>query len=97
MVPARKTPAYRRLKLEQLVTKIQQIEQQAVLTLHEYPNGHTVERQRLIMAIARQVRSHLLDQLEAGERQPLTDLASEKKRMRAVEAEEQAEKLVTPT
>lgn len=73
MVRARKAPAYRRLKLEQLVAKIEQIEQQAALTLHEYPQGHTVERQRLIMAIAKQVRSHLMDQLEAGDREPLDD------------------------
>jgi len=71
MVPARKTPAYRRLRLEQLIAKIEQIEQQAALTLHEFPHGHTVERQRLIMAIAKQVRSHLMDQVEAGEREPL--------------------------
>lgn len=65
----RKIATYRRLKLEELIAKIEQIEQQAALTLHEYPNGHTVERQRLVLAIARQVRSRLVDQLEAGERE----------------------------
>jgi hypothetical protein len=50
---------------------MQQIEEQAALTLQEYPHGHTVERQRLVMAIAKQVRSHLLDQAAAGERTPV--------------------------
>jgi hypothetical protein len=84
MVRARKTPAYRRLKLEQLITKIEQIEQQAALTLHESPNGHTVERQRLIIAIAKQVRSHLVDQLESGKREPLTDQTEQPTQLRAV-------------
>lgn len=35
----------------------------ALLTLHEYPDGLTVERQRLILGIARQLRSHLQDEL----------------------------------
>ena len=60
----------RRLKLEDLLSKVEQIEEQANLTLTEYPNGHTLERQRLIMAIAKQVRSHLADQLRLGDRQP---------------------------
>lgn len=65
-----RTATYRRLKLEELIAKIEQIEQQSALTLHEYPHGHTVERQRLVIALAKQVRSHLVDQLEAGEREP---------------------------
>lgn len=60
----------RRIKLEDLLVKVQQIEEQATLTLSEYPHGHTVERQRLIMAIAKQIRSHLSDQLRLGEREP---------------------------
>lgn len=60
----------RRLKLEDLLSKIEQIDQQAALTLSEYPNGHTLERQRLIIAIARQIRSHLQDQVRLGEREP---------------------------
>jgi hypothetical protein len=59
------------MKLEELITKMEQIEEQAALTLHEYPHGHTRERQRLVMAIAKQVRAHLLDQLEAGARESL--------------------------
>jgi hypothetical protein len=58
------------MKLEDLVTKMEQIEQQAALTLDEYPDGLTVERQRLVMAIARQVRAHLVDQLRGGPREP---------------------------
>ena len=71
-----KIATYRRLKLEELISKIEQIEQQAALTLHEYPQGHTVERQRLILAIAKQVRARLVDQLEAGERDHLQVVAS---------------------
>jgi hypothetical protein len=56
------------MKLEELITKLEQIEQQAALTLSEYPHGLTVERQRLIVGIAKQVRSHLIDQLT--ERRP---------------------------
>ena len=60
----------RRLKLQDLISKIEQIDEQAALTLSEYPNGHTIERQRLIIAIARQIRSHLQDQVQLGEREP---------------------------
>jgi hypothetical protein len=67
----KKKVALRRMKLEELIFKMEQIEEQAALTLHEYPKGHTRERQRLVMAIAKQVRSHLLDQLEAGVRDSL--------------------------
>ena len=66
-----KTAALRRMKLEELLSKLEQIEQQATLTLHEHPNGLTLERQRLIMAIARQVQTHLREQLRGGAREPL--------------------------
>jgi hypothetical protein len=58
------------MKLEELITKLEQIEQQAALTLSEYPHGLTVERQRLIVGIAKQVRSHLMDELQVMERRP---------------------------
>ena len=58
----------RRMKLEELISKIQQIEEQVALTLEEYPHGHTLERQRLVLAIAKQMRAHLADQLSGGER-----------------------------
>ena len=61
----------RRMRLEDLLSKVEQIEEQANLTLTEYPNGHTLERQRLIMAIAKQIRSHLADQLRLGDREPM--------------------------
>jgi hypothetical protein len=63
--------ALKRMTLEELAMKLEQIERQAALTLQEYPHGHTVERQRLIVAIARQVRTRLRDQLRYGERGPL--------------------------
>jgi hypothetical protein len=36
----------RRMKLEELLSKLEQVEQQAALTISEYPNGLTMERQR---------------------------------------------------
>ena len=72
MLTPPKKAALRRIKLEELINKMQQIEEQAALTLHEYPHGHTVERQHLVMAIARQVRAHLMDQAAAGERAAIT-------------------------
>lgn len=72
MFPPSQKNALRRMKLEELVAKMQQIEEQVSLTLHEYPRGHTVERQRLVLAIAKQVRAHLSDQLAAGDRQAFT-------------------------
>jgi hypothetical protein len=68
MVTPPTRPGLRRLKLEELISKLEQIEEQVSLTLHEYPHGHTIERQRLVLAIAKQVRSHLKDQLRAGQR-----------------------------
>jgi len=58
------------MKLEELITKLEQIEQQAALTLTEYPRGLTVERQRLIVGIAKQVRAYLADQLQVAEQHP---------------------------
>jgi hypothetical protein len=58
------------MKIEELITKLEQIEQQAALTLTEYPHGLTVERQRLIVGIAKQVRGRLMDELQVMERQP---------------------------
>jgi len=57
------------MKLEELIAKIAQIEEQATLTLSEYPRGLTVERLRLIMGLSKQVRAHLEDQVRVGPRQ----------------------------
>lgn len=86
VTPPRKTDL-RRLKLEELISKIAQIEEQVSRTLDEYPHGHTLERQRLVLAIAKQVRSHLADQLRAGQRVAIIPDDSEAKRLRVVEAE----------
>lgn len=61
------------MKLEELINKMEQIEEQAGLTLHEYPDGRTVERQHLPMAITKQVHSRLVDQLESGARESLAN------------------------
>ena len=78
----------RRMKLEELIAKMQQIEEQVALTLHEYPQGHTIERQRLVLAIAKQVRAHLMDQAAAGERQVIAK--DKEPRLRVVNGEERA-------
>ena len=61
------------MKLEELVAKLAQIEEQASLTLSEYPQTLVPERARLILALAKQMRSHLQDQLRAGERSAAND------------------------
>jgi hypothetical protein len=53
---------------EELVTKLLQIEEQAQLTLEEFPKNLTRERQRMIIALARYLRT------EAA-RQPFFGLA----------------------
>ena len=63
----------RRMKLEELVAKIAQIEEHATLTLEEYPGRLSLERQRHNLGLARQIRAHLEDQLRAGQRQPETE------------------------
>jgi hypothetical protein len=73
MLTTRNKPSLRRMKLEELIAKMQQIEEQASLTLHEYPHGHTKERVRLLLAIARQVRNHLTDQMNGGSREARRD------------------------
>ena len=65
------------MRLEELLVKLEQIERQAALTVEEHPRGLAVERQRLIMAIARQLQSHLRDQVEAGPREPVTEPLSQ--------------------
>ena len=44
---------------EQVAAKLQQIEEQAQLTLNEFPKYLTKERLRLIIALARFTRSEL--------------------------------------
>jgi hypothetical protein len=81
---AKITSAIRRLKLQELLTKLRQIEQQAALTLSEYPHGLTVERQRLIIGLAKQMQSHLRDQFRHGERRPAQNDPSEADHLHAV-------------
>ena len=81
---AKITSAIRRLTLEEVLAKLQQIERQAALTLSEYPHGLTVERQRLIIGLAKQMQSHLRDQFRHGERHPAQNDASQTDHLRAV-------------
>jgi 23S rRNA G2445 N2-methylase RlmL len=77
----------RRLKLEELLSKIEQIEEQVSMTLQEYPHGHTIERQRLVLAIARQIGSHLKDQLRDGTRVAVLGEESEHPHLRVVDGQ----------
>ena len=64
------------MNLEELITKLEQIEQQASLTLDEYPHGLTVERQRLIIALAKQLQSHLKTQQQDASRDQFNPAAA---------------------
>jgi hypothetical protein len=77
MFSAERSGTLRRMKLEEILTKLEQIEEQAALTLTEYPRGLTVERQRLIVGLTKQLRSHVEDQLRHGPRQVLAPAAGE--------------------
>lgn len=90
MLPPPKRSSFRRLKLEELITKMQQIEEQVAFTLQEYPRGHTVERQRLVLAIAKQVRAHLEDQLKGGPRVAVIPEESEAAHLRLVDSKKRS-------
>ena len=68
---------------DELVSKLEQIEEQARLTLEEFPKRLTRERQRMIIALAKYIRSELTDRtLRPGESLPHfnpadTDIPSE--------------------
>lgn len=44
---------------EELISKLDQIEEQARLTLEEFPKNLTRERQRMIIALAKYIRAEL--------------------------------------
>jgi hypothetical protein len=44
---------------QELIAKLRQIEEQARLTLEEYPKNLTRERQRMIIALAKYIRAEL--------------------------------------
>ena len=46
---------------EELISKLKQIEEQAVLTLEEFPKSLTRERQRMIIALAKHIRADIED------------------------------------
>jgi hypothetical protein len=53
---------------DELISKLEQIEEQARLTLEEFPKNLTRERQRMIIALAKYIRSELRDRtLRPGE------------------------------
>lgn len=55
---------------EELISKLRQIEEQAQLTLAEFPQTLTKERQRMIIALAKYLRSHILSSAERAVREP---------------------------
>ena len=62
---------------DELVSKLEQIEEQARLTLEEFPKRLTRERQRMIIALAKYIRSELADRtLKPGEAFPRFDPAN---------------------
>lgn len=46
---------------EELISKLKQIEEQARLTLEEFPKTLTRERQRMIIALAKYIRADVED------------------------------------
>lgn len=60
---------------EELKMKLRQIEEQAQLTLSEFPSTLTKQRQRMILALARYLRS----ELEPADATRPLDLDSEQK------------------
>lgn len=46
---------------EELISKLRQIEDQARLTLEEFPKNLTRERQRMIIALAKYIRADIED------------------------------------
>jgi len=65
------------MRLEELVAKLAQIEEQASLTVSEYPYGLAIERQRFIIGLAKQLRLHVEDQLRLGGRTPSAEHSNE--------------------
>ena len=51
---------------EELIRKLTQIEEQAQLTLEEFPKSLTKERQRMIIALARYIRTEASKILEGA-------------------------------
>src|SRR5512145_2995034 len=49
------------MRTEELLSKLDVIEEQARLTIDEFPEHLAVERQRMIIALAKQLRSVLFD------------------------------------
>jgi hypothetical protein len=50
----------------ELLAKLHQIEEQARLTLQEFPKSLTKERQRMIIALAKYIRAELEDRTLPG-------------------------------
>ncbi|HEX2565672.1 MAG TPA: hypothetical protein VHL85_02335 [Burkholderiales bacterium] len=69
--------APRRIRLEELIAKLSQIEEHASLALSEHPRGQILPRLRLILGIARQARLHLEHQASSGVRVPVAPAAAQ--------------------
>ena len=58
---------------DELISKVEQIEEQARLTLQEFPKSLTRERQRMIIALAKYIRAELQER-SAGTVEPFARL-----------------------
>lgn len=72
------------MKLEQMLAKLEQIERLALDTVDQHPRLD-IERQKLIAAIARQLRDHIQDQLQSGSREPLAQRERRRESRRAAD------------
>jgi hypothetical protein len=63
----------RRMTLEEFISKLELIEEQARLTIADPHDVHIVEHQRLIAVLARQLIVRLHDQLRGGHRAAFDD------------------------
>lgn len=77
MFPTPQAGAGRRISLDELISKLAQIEEHASLALAEQPRGQLPPRVRLILGIAKQMRLHLEAQRSAGERAMLPARSAE--------------------
>ena len=54
------------MELKELLSKLELIEEQAHLSLDEFPQQHTKERLRMIISLARQIRYAVADSTSAS-------------------------------
>ena len=58
------------LDLSMMLGKLSQIEEQAELSVNEFPKGMGLERQRLVLALTRFLKAHVQATVTEERRQP---------------------------